>query len=126
MGEANLVAGWIGIVLGMAAGAVQGLFFHRDDWMGGYAGWRRRMTRLGHISFFGLAFINIGYALTLRALAPEAPNPWPGPLLIAGAATMPLVCYLSAWRKGVRHLFPIPVTALLAGATIFLFAEVLR
>jgi len=36
-------------------------------------------------------------------------------LFIAGTITMPLVCFLSAWRKPLRHLFPVPVASI-AGA----------
>ena len=35
--------------------------------------------------------------------------------LILGAATMPLCCFLSAWRKPLRHLFPIPVLSVTTG-----------
>ena len=59
-----LKAIWIGMLLGVVSGAIIGLFFHREDWMGGYNSFRRRLTRLGHISFFGLAFVNMGFALT--------------------------------------------------------------
>ena len=45
-------AGWLGMLLGVLSGAIIGLFFHREDWMGGYGSYRRRLTRLGHISFF--------------------------------------------------------------------------
>ena len=110
--HANLLAVWIGILLGFVAGAVQGLFFHSDAWLGGYGSWRRRMVRLGHISFFGLAQINLSYVLSVYLLEPENLGPWPGRLLIVGALAMPLICYLSAWRKPFRHLFPIPVGAL--------------
>jgi hypothetical protein len=34
---------------------------------------------------------------------------------IVGAATMPTVCFLSAWRKPFRHLFFVPVGAVLIG-----------
>lgn len=121
----NLLAAWIGITLGFAAGAVQGLFFHSEAWLGGYGAWPRRMTRLGHVSFFGLAFINLAYVLSVRALAIPSPSPWPPGLFVAGAALMPLVCYLAAWRKPLRHLFPLPVICLLAGSLLFLFREVL-
>lgn len=47
----NLVGGWLGMLAGVLSGALVGLFFYRDDWMGGYDSWRRRLTRLGHISF---------------------------------------------------------------------------
>jgi hypothetical protein len=82
------------------------------------------MTRLGHISFFGLAFINLAYALSVRYLDCNA-NMWISGLFILGAATMPLVCYLSAYKKPFRHLFPVPVVSLLAGAGLFIFTELL-
>ena len=53
---------WTGMLLGVVSGAVIGLCFAREDWMGGYSGWRRRLTRLGHISFFGLGFVNFFFA----------------------------------------------------------------
>ena len=62
--EINLYAAWIGMLLGGIFGAIQGLFFHKEEWLGGYGSWRRRITRLGHISFFGIAFINISFVFT--------------------------------------------------------------
>src|SRR5437667_12130438 len=64
----NLMAGWISMVAGATSGATIGLFFHRDEWMGGYASLRRRMIRLGHIAFFGLGIINVLFALSLFAI----------------------------------------------------------
>jgi len=97
-----------------------GLSFWREDWLGGYGSWRRRMVRLGHISFFGLGFVNIAFALSASRLA--VPR---GPALVAGsyglclgAATMPLICYLSAWRPPFRHLFFVPVAAVTGGVAI--------
>jgi hypothetical protein len=43
-------------------------------------------------------------------------------LLVAGAVLMPLVCYLAAWKKPLRHLFPLPVLSLL-GATLAFITE---
>lgn len=126
MGAGNLIAAWVGFLAGALCGATLGLFFHDEDWLGGYGSWRRRMLRLGHIAWFGLGLINIAYVASLRALAIAAPNPWPGPLFIVALFTMPAVCYLAAWRKPLRHLFPIPVICTIAAATIFLFTEVLR
>ncbi len=121
--HANLLAGWIGILVGFVAGAVAGLFFWREEWLGGYGSWRRRMVRLGHISFFGLGLINILFALTVGVLGIAASRAlaWSSALLIAGAIFMPLVCYLSAWRMNMRHLFPIPVSCLLIGAVILIW-----
>ena len=39
--------------------------------------------------------------------------PW---LFVAGAVSMPTVCFLSAWRKPLRHLFFIPVLSLIGAA----------
>ena len=122
LADLNLAAAWGGILLGMASGAVLGASFHRDDWLGGYGSWRRRLLRLGHISLFGLAFLNLAFVLTADRLgwAPEGP---PGAraaslLLVAGAALMPTVCGLSAWRRPLRHLFALPVASLVAAAGI--------
>ena len=65
----HLYAAWIGIFMGFLAGAGMGLFFHRDDWLGGYSSWPRRMARLGHISFFGIGFLNLLFGLTLTAVS---------------------------------------------------------
>jgi hypothetical protein len=119
--ELNLRAAWIGILLGMASGMIQGLFLQREDWLGGYASWPRRLLRLGHISFFGIAFLNLAYANTVWLLGPASHVPAASILLVAGAALMPLVCYLAAWKKPLRHLFPLPALSL-AGATLLFIA----
>lgn len=114
--SAMIQAGWIGMFLGVVSGALIGLFFHREDWMGGYASYRRRLMRLGHISFFGLALVNFCFAMT-SALRP-LPEVW-GRIamwsLLIGAATMPTICFLSAWRKPFRRLFFVPVCGVLCG-----------
>jgi hypothetical protein len=55
-------------------------------------------------------------------------SPWPSPeswtgsaaslAFVAGGLTMPLACFLSAWRQPFRHVFAIPVAALML-AVIF-------
>ena len=107
----NLHAAWIGWLLGCIAGAIPGLFFHDADWLGGYASWRRRLTRLGHISFFGIGFINLGFALTVKALGLQGGLGSASVLLVVGAVAMPSVCYLSAWKPAFRHLFFIPASS---------------
>jgi hypothetical protein len=112
----NLIAGWLGMLAGVLSGAVLGLFFHREDWMGGYGSYRRRLARLGHIAFFGLGFLNLIFAATASQLPLAGQEltiaSW---ALILGAVTMPLCCFLSAWRKPMRHLFPIPVLSVTTG-----------
>jgi hypothetical protein len=118
--ELNVWAAWIGIAMGLASGSIQGLFFAREDWLGGYASWPRRMLRLGHISFFGIAFLNLAYANTLYLLGDRQPAALPSLLLIAGAVLMPTICYLAAWHKPLRHLFFLPVLSLLGAASVLL------
>ncbi len=117
----NLYAAWIGFLLGALAGATAGLFFDRETWLGGYADWRRRMVRLGHISFFGIGLLNLGFFLTVEALGLLVGVRMPAYLLIVGAATMPLVCYLSAFRKGFRHLFFVPAAAVTLALALFVW-----
>jgi hypothetical protein len=117
----NIHAAWIGFLLGCLAGAIPGLFFHREDWLGGYASWPRRMARLAHIAFFGLGLLNLSFALTARALGLDSGLKLPSLLLIVGAVTMPLVCYSSIWKKSCRHLFFIPVASVTLGVALFLW-----
>lgn len=112
----NLVVGWTSMAAGAVSGALIGLFFHREDWLGGYASFRRRMLRLGHIAFFGLGIINVLYATSVATSA--LPPPYSGVAsagFAAGAFAMPACCFLTAWRGGFRQLFPIPVLAILSG-----------
>lgn len=109
------------MLAGIVSGALIGLFFHRDEWMGGYNSYRRRLTRLGHISFFGLGFVNLMFAATVAQLMlHHSYERVASYALITGAVTMPLCCFLSAWRKPLRHLFPIPVFSMLVGVVAIL------
>lgn len=114
----SFVAAWIGICLGCAAGALQGLFFHRENWLGGYNSWPRRMSRLGHISLVALGLLNLGFALTAMSFGLTASLAWPARLLLVGAVTMPALCYLSAIWKPFRHLFFIPAVSVISAAAI--------
>jgi hypothetical protein len=121
MSTINLHAAWIGILLGAIAGAAQGMFFHDEAWLGGYGSWRRRMMRLGHISFFGIAMINLAFHLSVVALDWGDPPVWTSRLLLVAAVTMPLLCYFAAFRKGFRHLFFVPTLSVIAGVALFLW-----
>ncbi len=115
----NLYAAWIGFVLGCVAGAATGLFFDQEQWLGGYHSWQRRLIRLGHISFFGVGLLNLSFALTARAVGLESGLTAASALFLLGAVTMPLVCYLSAWRVTFRHLFFIPALSVTCGVVLF-------
>jgi hypothetical protein len=119
--DLNLLAGWAGVVLGCIFGAVSGIFFQKEDWLGGYSSWSRRMLRLAHVSFFGLGFINIAFAITARQLAPSEGLLWPSALLIVGAAGMPLLCTISAFHQPARHLLAVPVLSVIGALGLFLW-----
>lgn len=115
-GNLHIFVGWGAMLFGVLSGAVIGLFFHQDNWAGGYGSFRRRMLRLGHISFFGIGFLNFMFGLTLKAVSlPEFHASIASYGFIIGVIAMPLCCFLSAWKKPFRHLFPIPVLSVSVG-----------
>ncbi len=115
----NFVAGWWLVLAAFLTGAIVGLGFHREEFLGGYGSFRRRLLRLGHIALAALGTLNILYGL---APVPAAtPAFWPGALLLAGAIAMPLVCFLSAWRQPFRHLFFLPVMLLIGAVGLIIF-----
>ena len=119
----HLFAAWAGFVCGALSGAAIGLWFHKDDWLGGYSSYPRRLLRLGHISFFGLGLLNALFAVTV-ALVPfnELTARIASLGLLISAITMPLCCFASAWHKPLRVLFPIPVVSVLIGTVLVTMA----
>lgn len=117
----NWYFGWTSILLAFVSGALIGLFFHREDFLGGYQSFRRRILRLGHISQAALGLINVVAASSTLGSGIQ-----PGPLaqwaLIAGGVSMPAVCFLSAWRPSWRRLFFIPVISLILAVSEILKA----
>lgn len=111
----NAAFGWLWILAGLVSGALLGLFFRRENWLGGYASLPRRLVRLGHISFLGLGMLNVLFALSapwlhLKDWQAGAAS-WG---LIAGGVSMPAVCGLSAWNQRLVPLFVVPVACLIA------------
>lgn len=122
----NLVLSWTWILLGFLSGALMGLGFHREDWLGGYGSHRRRLLRLAHISFFGLAIINMLFLFTTRQLDAVTSASWiASRALVVGTLTMPVCCYIMAGRQGFQPLFAVPVSSLLT-AVIFILWEVTK
>ncbi len=117
----NWYFGWISILLAFVTGAIIGLFFYREDFLGGYHSFRRRILRLGHIAQAALGIMNVvaGNSQLNSGIEYPAIAQWS---LIVGGISMPLVCFLSAWRPGFRHLFFIPVVSLIAAAVEILKA----
>src|SRR5262245_58943756 len=116
----NLALGWLWLLLGFLSGLGLGLFFHRDDWLGGYGSFRRRLYRLGHISFFGLAATNFFFYVTAQNLPVGNGLVFASRAFIIGAVSMPICCVLMAHWRRAQMLFAIPVLSLAAGALLTL------
>lgn len=117
----NLVLAWLWILLGFISGMTLGMFFHRENWLGGYGSFKRRMYRLGHISFFGLGAVNLLFCLTVQNFLPAGTLIHFASLaLIVGAITMPLCCVVMAHFPGAHLIFAVPVLSLIAGGVAML------
>lgn len=120
--DLNLLFGWLWILLGFTGGMVMGMFFHNENWLGGYGSFKRRMYRLGHISFFGLGTINLLFWGTVQFLSPTSPLAGlASGAFIIGGATMPVCCLIMAHFPKAHMLFAVPVLSLLFGAGVTLF-----
>ena len=117
----NLLLAWLWILLGFVTGMVLGLFFHGENWLGGYGSFKRRMYRLGHISCFGLGAVNLLFYLTTQNLAPTGPvigiASW---AFIVGAITMPVCCAVVAHFPKAHLIFAVPVVSLILGGALTL------
>ena len=118
----NFNSGWWLIFLAFVAGAGIGLGFHREDFLGGYGSFRRRLLRLGHIALAALGALNVLYGICPVPAPADRLGTWASALLVAGAIAMPLVCFLASWREPFRRLFFLPV-ALLLGAVALILAR---
>ena len=117
----NWLAGWSLLLVAFVTGAGLGLFFHEDNFWGGYTSFRRRIVRLGHIALAALGMVNLLFAL----------SPWPDQShwqampasagWVIGAVSMPAACFLTAWTKILRPLFVIPVVSLVAAVILTLW-----
>src|SRR5208283_4790502 len=93
----NLILAWLWILLGFVSGMVLGMFFHGENWLGGYGSFKRRMYRLGHISFFGLGAVNLLFWLTMQKIPALEPLAGVASLaFVIGGVTMPMCCAVMA------------------------------
>lgn len=122
----NLILAWLWILLGFVSGMMLGMFFHGENWLGGYGSFKRRMYRLGHISFFGLGVLNLLFCLTVQNFSLT------GPLIhfaslafIIGAIAMPICCVVMAHFPKAHMIFAVPVMSLITGGVLTLM-EVIK
>ena len=119
--QINLLLAWLWILLGFISGMVLGMFFHGENWLGGYASLKRRMYRLGHISFFGLGVLNLLFVLTVQNLSPAGVLVHVASLaFIIGAIAMPACCVVMAHFPKAHLIFAVPVVSVIAGGVLTL------
>ncbi|MGA2854235.1 MAG: hypothetical protein ABSE90_08925 [Verrucomicrobiota bacterium] len=122
----NLILAWLWILLGFTSGMALGMFFHGENWLGGYGSFKRRMYRLGHISFFGLGAVNLLFCLTVQNFSLSGPLVHFASLaFIVGAIAMPVCCMAMAHFPKARMIFVVPVVSLIAGGILILW-EVIK
>ena len=117
----NLLLAWLWILFGFVTGLMLGLFFHHENWLGGYGSFKRRMYRLAHISFFGLGAVNLLFCLTAREFSLAGPfTDVASRAFIIGALTMPVCCLVTAHCPKAHWLFAVPVLSLIAAGILTL------
>jgi hypothetical protein len=121
----NLVLAWVWVLLGFLSGFALGMRFHEEKWLGGYASHKRRLYRLAHISFFGLALMNLMFYFTARGFPASTGVTVASDGFIAGAIAMPICCVVMAHRPRMRALFLIPVLSLVT-AGVMTILEVIK
>src|SRR5450755_1528336 len=115
----NLLFAWLWILLGFTSGMVMGMFFHGENWLGGYGSFKRRMYRLGHISFFGLGAVNLLFCLTVQNFSlAGALIHFASLAFIIGAIAMPACCVVMAHFPKAHLIFAVPVVSLIAGGAL--------
>jgi hypothetical protein len=116
----NWYGGWSLVLAAFITGAVLGMHFAREDFLGGYAAFPRRLARLGHIALAALGMLNVVYSLSPWPVAGSFLGTAASICFLVGGVAMPAVCFLTAWRMGFKSLFFIPVTALMLGVVFTL------
>jgi hypothetical protein len=115
----NFFAGWGMVLLAFLCGAGVGMFFHREDFWGGYASFRRRIVRLGHIALAALGLMNVVFSVSVSANGSRLLT-LASLCFVVGGLTMPAICFLAGWREPFRRLFFVPVTALVSAVVLIL------
>lgn len=126
--QINLTIAWLWVFMGFVSGSMIGFGFRffEDDWQGGYASIKRRLYRLGHISFFGLGLINFMFYFTADAVDLGRLHGVSSWAFVVGAITMPTCCFLMANRPRLKPLFYIPSISLLIGGAFTLWGILIR
>ena len=124
-GQINIIFGWAWMCVGLIFGLIMGMRAEGEQWLGGYASLTRRFLRLGHIAFIALSIINILYGRELASGdIPTYVMTLGSPLLIFGAAGVPVTLVVAAFFRKAKYFLPLPATAVLVGIGILVIGMI--
>jgi hypothetical protein len=122
----NETFGWCSVLAGIALGLYMGRKFEREDWLGGYNAFARRMVRLAHIALVAIGILNVQFAQSApRLRLNTALETVASFALMAAAVLMPACCLWIAPRRRHFEIFAAPV-ACLAGGVILTIGGLIR
>lgn len=124
-GEINIIFGWVWMCVGFISGMILGMWAEGEKWLGGYVSVTRRYLRLAHVAFIALSIINILYGRELAS--PDLPvyvKSIGSPLMIFGAAGVPIACISAAFFRKTRYILPVPALAVLIGTAILVIGMI--
>jgi len=122
----------VGLPVGLLSGLALGLVARHQGGWGGYASFRRRAARLGHVCLVMLPLLAGFYALALEGRVSEGRVAegwvlsWAVGLWIPGSIALACVLFAAAWKPAARLALPVPALAVTAGAVLFACAYVVR
>lgn len=112
----NELFGWTSVLGGLVMGLMMGIKFQREEWLGGYGAFPRRMVRLAHVALVALGMINIQFAQSAARLRLDPQLEGVASLaFIAAAVLMPACCLLLAARRQHFEIFAAPILCLATG-----------
>ena len=115
IGASNRLVAWTGFCLGVASGALMGLWafdgpLDVPGWIGKYGDTSRRLLRLGHIAFFGIGILNLLLVRELPLLQVgyrvKAVAAW---CMNAANIFLPFTLIAAAVLAPLKYLLPLPV-----------------
>jgi len=112
----NEAFGWLSVLAGLVMGLYMGMKFQREDWLGGYNAFPRRMVRLAHVALVALGMLNILFA---QSAARQRLNPTLAHVasisFMGAAVLMPICCLWIAAHRRNFEFFAAPIGCLATG-----------
>lgn len=128
--HSNRLVGWCSAAIGAGTGLVMGLWSFDGpvavpEGLGEYGDTARRLARLGHIAFFGLAMLNLLLAHELeRGRVSAGLSRWASACMNFGNVFLPLTLFMAAAWHPLKYLMPIPALAVGIAMGLVAYAQV--